>query len=267
MPNIDRPTTGLAMADALIRSWRALGEPWLATGSFNLAGGGYVQWTRVADADTEMLVEINEGGDYTEAMPADLVARLVAMGWEDPDDQFRNCWAMVHPADVDRLERVGQLALDGAELVDTRNRPRSALIPSADGRKLTAGGRIRWRDRRWRAAHRGSRPRRRGVRILGRRPHRVRVRTTPRCPRGGRAAAGRGPGRYAAAARDPGPLRLDRRAGAVPQGARHRIELLEPSRGLKSAAASLLASGTERLQCPAEVRPSAGRLRRGGRPA
>lgn len=141
MPTIDRPTTGPNMVDALTRSWLTPGEPWLATGSFNLVGGGYVQWTRVAGADTEMLVEINEGGDYSEPMPVDLVARLVAMGWEEPDDQFRNCWAMSHPADVDRFEKVAQLALDGAEFIDTRNRPRSALIPSADGRKLTARGR------------------------------------------------------------------------------------------------------------------------------
>lgn len=141
MPNIDRPTTGTNMVDALTSSWRTLGEPWLATGSFNLVGGGYVQWTRVAGADTEMLVEINEGGDYEEPMPVDLVALLVAMGWEEPDEQFRNCWAMAHPAEIDRFEQVAQLALDGAEFIDTRHRPRSSLALSADGLVLKASGR------------------------------------------------------------------------------------------------------------------------------
>ena len=77
MPNIDRPTTGTNMVDALTSSWLTPGEPWLATGSFNLVGGGYVQWTRVAGADTEMLVEINEGGDYEEPMPVALYGKDV----------------------------------------------------------------------------------------------------------------------------------------------------------------------------------------------
>jgi hypothetical protein len=141
MPNNYRPTTGEYKVDPLTRSRQTPREPWLATGSFNLVGGGYVQWTRVAGADTEMLVEINEGGDYEEPMPVDLVARLVAMGWEEPDDQFRNCWAMAHPADVDRFEQLARLALDGAEFIDAWRRPRSSLALSADGLALTTGGR------------------------------------------------------------------------------------------------------------------------------
>src|SRR6478752_6179776 len=81
------------------------------------------------------------GGDYEEPMPVDLVARLVAMGWQEPDEQFRNCWAMAHPADVDRFEQVAQLALDGAEFIDTWSRPRSSLALSADGLVLKASGR------------------------------------------------------------------------------------------------------------------------------
>lgn len=119
MPNIDRPTTALEVAEALIRIWRTSGDPWLSTGSFDLAAGGYVQWTRVAEADTEMLIEVNEGGAYEQPIPNDLVARLVAMGLEEPDEQFRNCWFLVDPADTDRLQQIAQLALDGADLVDS----------------------------------------------------------------------------------------------------------------------------------------------------
>lgn len=140
------------MADVLFGAWRTPGDPWLSTGSFELSGGGYVQWTRIGEADSSLHVEINEGLDYGEPMPTELVAALVELGWAEPTEEFRNCWLHAHPADEDGFRAAAEIVLDGAELVEQwqerRAGPRPAvdssaqrLTLSADSTTLTGHGR------------------------------------------------------------------------------------------------------------------------------
>ena len=58
--------------------------------------GGYVQWTRVDEPGSDVHIEINEG-EFADPMPATLVDLLVMIGWNAPDDDFRNCWLRAGP--------------------------------------------------------------------------------------------------------------------------------------------------------------------------
>ncbi len=59
-------------------------------GSIDLPGGGYVQWTRVAE-EASVHVEFFEGG-YDSPMSAHWVEALGRFGWNPLDDTFRNAW-------------------------------------------------------------------------------------------------------------------------------------------------------------------------------
>lgn len=84
------------LIERFLRCSSASGEPWESNGSFDLPGAGYVQWTRVEDRGTPVHVEINEG-TFAEPMPEELVDRLTMIGWNAPDEIFRNCWTRVEP--------------------------------------------------------------------------------------------------------------------------------------------------------------------------
>lgn len=58
-------------------------------GAWEFPRGGYLRWHR----DPETLhVEASEGGPYHQSMPEPLTAMLVDIGWNLPNDEFRNCW-------------------------------------------------------------------------------------------------------------------------------------------------------------------------------
>lgn len=65
-------------------------------GSFDLPGGGYVQWTRLDIPGSDLHIEINEGR-FDVPMPIDLVYRFGMIGWRPPDREFRNCWLRIGP--------------------------------------------------------------------------------------------------------------------------------------------------------------------------
>ena len=49
----------------------------------------------MSEPGSDVLVEINEGGDYEKPMPAEIVARLMRLGWQAPQGPLRNCWTGV----------------------------------------------------------------------------------------------------------------------------------------------------------------------------
>lgn len=98
---MSEPTPIDRLAADLLQCWSTTDEPWDSNGSFDLPGGGYVQWTRVAESGSDVHVEINEGGDYDDPMPQAIVRALTEIGWREPDDQFRNCWLRVGRPDGD----------------------------------------------------------------------------------------------------------------------------------------------------------------------
>lgn len=55
-------------------------------------GEGYVQWTLADDGRPGVHVEISEGGLYDRPMPPEIVDHLVALGWQRPTRDSRNCW-------------------------------------------------------------------------------------------------------------------------------------------------------------------------------
>lgn len=66
-------------------------------GAVDLPDGGYLQWTRVAEAGTAIHLELADGSDYSEPMDPALVSLLTDFGWQAPNDQFRNAWLQVEP--------------------------------------------------------------------------------------------------------------------------------------------------------------------------
>ena len=86
----------------LIACYRTTDEPWESNGSVDLANGAYVQWTRVDDPGSDVHIEINEGS-FADPIPAELVDLLVKLGWNAPDDHFRNCWLRAGPPETGGL--------------------------------------------------------------------------------------------------------------------------------------------------------------------
>lgn len=80
------------IAEALLHCARADGEPWESADSFDVPGGS-VQWTRVDDSSAEVHLEVSDGSDYELPLPPELIDRLVGLGWNAPQAEFRNCWA------------------------------------------------------------------------------------------------------------------------------------------------------------------------------
>jgi hypothetical protein len=68
------------------------GEPWDTGDALDLPRDAYVQWTRVSDPGSPLHVEVTDGSDYYEPMPAHLRELFVDLGWNPPDDTFRNPW-------------------------------------------------------------------------------------------------------------------------------------------------------------------------------
>jgi hypothetical protein len=111
----ERPRDQDLLADVTVRRFRerlaeavrdclaASGEPWESTGSLDAPGGGYVQWTRVDEVGTPVHLEVSDGSDYSEPLDTRLVAVLVDLGWEAPDEEFRNAWTRAQrPDEIDR---------------------------------------------------------------------------------------------------------------------------------------------------------------------
>ena len=84
------------LINALAASWRTTDEPSASNGSFDLPADGYVQWTRFDEPGSDVHIEINEG-DFADPMPTALVDLLVMIGWNAPDEDFRNCWLRAGP--------------------------------------------------------------------------------------------------------------------------------------------------------------------------
>ena len=74
----------------------ARGLPWDGGGSLNAPGGGYVQWTRVDEPGSPLHLEVSDGGEYSEPLPQTLTSLLIYLGWQAPDEQFRNAWLRAH---------------------------------------------------------------------------------------------------------------------------------------------------------------------------
>ena len=91
------------LAEALRECLTASGDPWESTGSLDAPGGGYVQWTRMDEIGTPAHIEVSDGSDYAEPLDPNLVALLVNLGWESPDEEFRNCWTRAqYEREIDR---------------------------------------------------------------------------------------------------------------------------------------------------------------------
>ena len=91
------------LAEALGECLAAPGDPWESTGSLDVPGGGYVQWTRVDEIGTPAHIEVSDGSDYSEPLDPSLVTLLVDLGWEAPDEEFRNAWTRAQrPDEIDR---------------------------------------------------------------------------------------------------------------------------------------------------------------------
>jgi len=91
------------LAEALRDCLTAPGEPWESTGSLDAPGGRYVQWTRLDEVGTPVHLEVSDGSDYSEPLDPRLVAVLVDLGWEAPDEEFRNAWTRAQrPDEIDR---------------------------------------------------------------------------------------------------------------------------------------------------------------------
>ena len=101
---------------ALGRCWRTTGEPWESSDSIDLPGGGYVQWTRVDDPGSDVHIEINEG-NFADPMPAEFAQLLVILGWNAPDDDFRNCWLRAAPSERGMLRTEGRGFFVAANLI------------------------------------------------------------------------------------------------------------------------------------------------------
>lgn len=82
--------------DLLLQAWSSHPGDGKA-GMWSFPRGGFVRWFR----DDDLHVEVSEGGTYEHPMPQDLVRILVDLGWNPPNDQFRNCW--LQPGDGDQL--------------------------------------------------------------------------------------------------------------------------------------------------------------------
>ena len=66
--------------------------PWDSGGSLTSPDGGYVQWTRVDELGSPLHLEVSDGGEYSRPLPQPLQALLIDLGWQAPDEQFRNAW-------------------------------------------------------------------------------------------------------------------------------------------------------------------------------
>jgi hypothetical protein len=91
------------LAEALRECLAAPGDPWESTGSLDAPGGGYVQWTRVDEIGTPVHIEVSDGSDYSEPLDPQMVRLLVELGWQAPDEEFRNAWTRAQrPDDIAR---------------------------------------------------------------------------------------------------------------------------------------------------------------------
>ena len=91
------------LAGALRECLTAPGDPWESTGSLDAPGGGYVQWTRMDEIGTPVHIEVSDGSEYAEPLEPRLVALLVDLGWEPPDEDFRNGWTRAqYEHEIDR---------------------------------------------------------------------------------------------------------------------------------------------------------------------
>lgn len=75
------------------------GDPWDTGDSLDLPGDAFVQWTRVSDSGSPLHVEVTDGNDYYEPMPAEMRDLFVDLGWNPPDDAFRNAWMWAESPD------------------------------------------------------------------------------------------------------------------------------------------------------------------------
>ena len=91
------------LAEALRECLTAPGDPWESTGSLDAPGAGYVQWTRMDEIGTPVHIEVSDGSDYAEPLDPRLVDLLVDLGWEPPDEEFRNGWTRAqYEREIDR---------------------------------------------------------------------------------------------------------------------------------------------------------------------
>ena len=91
------------LAEALRECLTVSGDPWESTGSLEAPGGGYVQWTRMDEIGTPVHIEVSDGSEYAEPLDPRLVALLVDLGWEAPDEEFRDGWTRAqYPHEIDR---------------------------------------------------------------------------------------------------------------------------------------------------------------------
>jgi hypothetical protein len=98
----------------------APGMPWDGGGSLNAPHGGYVQWTRMDEPGSPIHLEVSDGGEYSQPLPHDLRLQLVYLGWQAPDEDFRNAWLRAQTdqelADAARLVVLALSAALGVEL-------------------------------------------------------------------------------------------------------------------------------------------------------
>lgn len=68
------------------------GEPWEFTRVLGLGDRGFIQWTRLDEENGPVHMEASDRRDYSDPMAARLVDALALVGWNRPDEHFRNCW-------------------------------------------------------------------------------------------------------------------------------------------------------------------------------
>ncbi len=103
----DLDARALSMAQAqsaqewLLVQWQRCVED--EVGRWTFPGGGFLRWIR---GDGLLHVEASDGGPYPDPLPEPLRDVLVDLGWNAPDDRFRNCWI-----EVPRDQHTGAAAL------------------------------------------------------------------------------------------------------------------------------------------------------------
>lgn len=81
------------LIDLLRRSFFAVADPWVSFGSLDLPAGGFVRWQWFDEVGAPVHIEINPGmAGPPGVSPAELIERLVMLGWNTPRDSELYCW-------------------------------------------------------------------------------------------------------------------------------------------------------------------------------
>ena len=136
----------LSLIDLLRRSYfSAVPDPWASAGRIELPHGGFVRWEWLDEMGSPVHVEIDPGSIATpDATAAEVVDRLVRLGWNSPRHPSSLCWIEAPRPDMWLRTEQRQRFVEAADRIILALTVVLRLVPAdVDPRRVT----VPWADR------------------------------------------------------------------------------------------------------------------------